>query len=130
MRINRPFFALPEPVGGTTIGRSKITPWSSRCKLCVYRSRIAFLLGILIQGSTQGNDFFTGIVCLLIMLISKPFLYSSLVLVQPRKTRPYITERLLMGRKESNQINQKNLFFQNLSNKIETGENDIFVLQL
>ena len=27
----------------------------------------------------------------------------SLVLVQPRKTRPFITERLLMGRKESNQ---------------------------
>ena len=27
----------------------------------------------------------------------------SLVLVQPRKTGPYITERLLMGRKESNQ---------------------------
>ena len=26
-----------------------------------------------------------------------------LVLVQPRKTRPFITERLLMGRKESNQ---------------------------
>ena len=31
---------------------------------------------------------------------------SSLVLVQPRKIRPYITERLLMGRKESNQIKQ------------------------
>ena len=30
----------------------------------------------------------------------------SLVLVQPRKTRPYITERLLMGRKESNQTGQ------------------------
>ena len=27
----------------------------------------------------------------------------SLVLVKPRKTRPYITERLLMGRKELNQ---------------------------
>ena len=27
----------------------------------------------------------------------------SLVLVQSKKTRPYITERLLMGRKESNQ---------------------------
>ena len=27
----------------------------------------------------------------------------SLVLVQPRKTRPFVTERLLMGRKESNQ---------------------------
>ena len=26
----------------------------------------------------------------------------SLILVQPRKTHPYITERLLMGRKESN----------------------------
>ena len=31
----------------------------------------------------------------------------SLVLVQPRKTRPYITERLLIGRKESNQINKQ-----------------------
>ena len=31
-------------------------------------------------------------------------IYPSLVLVQPRKTRPYITERLLMGRK--NQIKQ------------------------
>ena len=30
------------------------------------------------------------------------------VLVQPRKTRPYITERLLMGRKESNQKNKNN----------------------
>ena len=29
----------------------------------------------------------------------------SLVLVQPRKTRPFITERLLMGCKESNQTN-------------------------
>ena len=29
----------------------------------------------------------------------------SLVLVQPRKTSPFITERLLMGGKESNQIN-------------------------
>ena len=28
---------------------------------------------------------------------------SSLALVQPRKTCPFITERLLMGRKESNQ---------------------------
>ena len=31
----------------------------------------------------------------------------SLVLVQPRKTRPFITERLLMERKESNQENKK-----------------------
>ena len=33
-------------------------------------------------------------------------IYSSLVLVQPRKTRPCLTERLLMGRKESNQTNR------------------------
>ena len=34
--------------------------------------------------------------------------YSSLVLVQPRKTRPCLTERLLMGHKESNQTNKQN----------------------
>ena len=32
----------------------------------------------------------------------------SLVLVQPRKTRPFITERLLMVRKESNKRNKTN----------------------
>ena len=31
----------------------------------------------------------------------------SLVLVQPSKTRLFITERLLMGRKESNQTNKQ-----------------------
>ena len=31
----------------------------------------------------------------------------SLVLVQPRKTRPFITERLLMGRKEPNQTSKQ-----------------------
>ena len=31
---------------------------------------------------------------------------SSLVLVQPRKTCPFITERLLKGRKESYQTNK------------------------
>ena len=35
-------------------------------------------------------------------------IYPSLVLVQPRKTRPCLTERLLMGRKESNQTKQTN----------------------
>ena len=33
-------------------------------------------------------------------------IYPSVVLVQPRKTLPYITERLLMGHKESNQTKQ------------------------
>ena len=44
----------------------------------------------------------------------------SLVLVQPRKTRPFITERLLMACKESNQTNKKlhfeGIFFQNRGN--------------
>ena len=31
----------------------------------------------------------------------------SLVLVQPRKSHPFITERLLMGSKESNQTNKQ-----------------------
>ena len=31
----------------------------------------------------------------------------SFILVQPRKTRPFITEILLMGRKESNQTNNR-----------------------
>ena len=33
----------------------------------------------------------------------------SLVLVQPRKIRPFITERFLMGHKESNQTKQTKL---------------------
>ena len=41
------------------------------------------------------------------MSLSKNF-NPSLVLVQHRKTRPFITERLLMGRKESNQTNKIN----------------------
>ena len=36
----------------------------------------------------------------------------SLVLVQPRKTCPFITERLLMGNKESNQTNKQILDMQ------------------
>ena len=35
----------------------------------------------------------------------------SLVLVQHRKTRPFITEKVLMGRKESNQTNKQNQMY-------------------
>ena len=35
----------------------------------------------------------------------------SSVLVQPRKTRPFITEKLLMGHKESNKTNKIRQFF-------------------
>ena len=36
--------------------------------------------------------------------------YPRLVLVLPRKSRSFITERLLMGRKESNRTNKQNTF--------------------
>ena len=45
----------------------------------------------------------------------------SLVLVQPRKTRPFITERLLMGRKESNQTNKQKLQIQGSRVKSRSG---------
>ena len=41
-----------------------------------------------------------------VSLSFKTRLNPNLVLVQSRKTRPFITERLLMGRKESNQTNK------------------------
>ena len=37
-------------------------------------------------------------------------IYPSLVLVQPRKTRPFITERLLIRCKELNQTNKQKAF--------------------
>ena len=43
--------------------------------------------------------------CHCIVSLSKN-INPSLVLVQPRKTSPFITERLLMGRKESKQTKQ------------------------
>ena len=39
--------------------------------------------------------------------------YHSLVLVKPRKTRPYLSERLLMGREESNQTYKQTISSQN-----------------
>ena len=41
-------------------------------------------------------------------VLEQDTLILSLVLVQPRKTPPYIAERLLMGCKESNQTNKQN----------------------
>ena len=45
-----------------------------------------------------------------IVSLSKTY-NPSLVLVQPRKTRPYITERLLMGRKEKKQTKKYTAFY-------------------
>ena len=50
-----------------------------------------------------GGSSLTGVT---VMLSLSEHVYPSLVLVQPRKTRPYITDRLLMGHKELNQTNK------------------------
>ena len=49
------------------------------------------------QGATGSSLTGVTVLCPLARRIN-----PSLVLVQPRKTRPYITGRLLKGRKESN----------------------------
>ena len=41
-----------------------------------------------------------------VVVLEQDSFILALVLVQPRKTRPCLTERLLMGRKESNQTNK------------------------
>ena len=58
----------------------------------------------------------------------------SIVLVQPRKTRPFIIERLLMGRKGSNQTNKivrtylQNFNIMDGSRKFHQGGPDVFFL--
>ena len=48
---------------------------------------------------------FRGVTALWSLSMTRLIIYPSFVMVQPRKTRPCLTERLLMGRKESNQTN-------------------------
>ena len=50
---------------------------------------------------------YTNVQSYVCLLLYVPIIYPSLVLVQPRKTRPCLTERLLMGLKESNQSNKR-----------------------
>ena len=54
-----------------------------------------------------------------VVVLEQDTIYPSLVLVQPRKTRPCLTERLLMGRKDSNQIN--NHYFITQSREVAAG---------
>ena len=48
----------------------------------------------------------------------------SLVLVQPRKTRPFITERLLMGHKESNQTNKQIILQEEFNSDTSLGQRE------
>ena len=44
-----------------------------------------------------------------VVVLEQRHIYSSFVLVQRRKTRPCLTERLLMGRKKSNQTKKSTM---------------------
>ena len=58
-----------------------------------------------LEKESQGNNYkAASLRCVL-----KQEHYPSFLLVQPRKTRPCITERLLMGRKESSQTNKQTI---------------------
>ena len=71
-----------------------------------FRERSGSVVECLTRDRGAGGSSLTGVTALC------PWarhINPSLVLVQPRRTRPFITERLLMGRKKSNQTN-KNRF--------------------
>ena len=69
-----------------------------------HREHSGSVVECLTQDREAAGSSLTGITAL--WSLSKTHLSQlSLVLVQPRKNRPCLTERLLMGRKESNQTN-------------------------
>ena len=59
-----------------------------------------------------------------VVVLEQDTFYPSLVLVQPRKTRPCLTERLLMGRKESNQTN-KDIHHKDFPTFLKTGQGPV-----
>ena len=62
---------------------------------------VQWLSGTVLDSRPRGQGFKPHWHHCIVSLIKK--INPSLVLVQPRKICPFITERLLMGRKESNQ---------------------------
>ena len=62
------------------------------------------MLGNYLQQTTFSDAFF---------LLGALRVCPNVVLVQPRKTCPFITERLLVGRKESNQTKTVNIVASN-----------------
>ena len=69
---------------------------------------ILFVMFVFIRMTLIGSDKF----------LNQESLIFTLVLVQPRKTCPIITERLLMGRKESNK--KKNIIDFYIVNSLTT----------
>ena len=68
-----------------------------------------WLSGRVLDSRPRGRGFKPHLRHCVVVLEQLRHIYPSLVLVQPRKTHPCLTERLLMGRKESNQANKQRL---------------------
>ena len=79
---------------------------------CLVRERSGSVLECLTRERGAAGLSLTGITAL--WSLSKTH-YPSLVLVQPRRVRPCLNERLLMGCKESNQTNKQTCLVTNES---------------
>ena len=77
-----------------------------------YRERSGSVVECLTQDRRAAGSSLTGVT---VLCPWARHINPSLVLVQPRKTRPFITERLLMGRKESYQTNKQTTFLRKKS---------------
>ena len=77
--------------------------WENHCYL---RERSGSVVECLARDQEAADSSLTDVTALWSLSKTHP----SLVLVQPRKTPPCLTERLLMGIKESNQTKTKLLF--------------------
>ena len=76
----------------------------SNCEVLMPFAGAQWLSGIVLDSRLRGRGFEPHRRHCVVSLSKN--INPSLVLVQPRKTRPFITERLFMGRKESNQTNK------------------------
>ena len=79
--------------------QARETPYTSKCE------EAQWLSGRVLDMRPRGRGFEPHR-CHCVVSSSKN-INPSLVLVQPRKTRPFVTEILLMGSKESNQRNKQ-----------------------
>ena len=78
----------------------------------IFRERSGSVVECLTRDRRATGSSLTGII---VLCPWARHINPSLVQVQPRKTRPFITERLLMGLVESNQTNKLTVFFKERS---------------
>ena len=90
--------------------------------LTIARERSGSVVECLTQDRGAAGSSLTGVTAL---CPGARHISPSLVLVQPKKTHPYITENFLMGRKESNQT-KKFIAIQNNNLKKITSTENIF----